>query len=80
MPQTVTAFIAASSERELVERLVARKTDSTEEQVKRAGTIKEECGRMAEFDYVVVNGKGQMEAAAQQLSAIIDAERCKNRA
>ena len=78
MPEAVTAFIAASSEAELVRRLVNRKTDDVEALVKRAGTVKEECRRMAEFDYVIVNEDGQMEAAAQRLSAILDAERCRN--
>ena len=77
MPDCVTAFIAASSETELVRRLIRRKTDAPAELMKRAGTVREECRRMSEFQYVVVNGEGQMAAAARQLSAIIDAERCR---
>jgi guanylate kinase len=77
LPRVVTAFVVATSEAELVRRLVRRRTESDNALVKRAGTIREECTRMGEFQYVVVNEEGAVEAAARQLSAIIDAERCR---
>jgi guanylate kinase len=78
MPDVVTAFIAASSEAELVHRLVQRKTEDAEALLQRASTAREEVKQMRDFDYVVVNRGGEMEAAAARLSAIIDAERCRN--
>lgn len=77
MPDVATAYIVAASEAELVQRLVHRKTESHAALVRRAGTIREESRRIGEFKYVVVNSEGGIERAAQQLSAIVDAERLR---
>lgn len=79
LPRVASAFIVAGSEAELVRRLVARGTESEAALVERAGTVREECARAGEFDYVVVNEEGGLERAAQRLAAIIDAERCRVR-
>ena len=73
----VSVFIVAQTEKELVERLVQRKTESVDSLVKRVSTVKEELGRMHEFEYVVVNAEGALDAAAEQLCAIIDATKCR---
>eukprot|EP00892_Ulva_mutabilis_P011954 jgi/Ulvmu1/9130/UM005_0226.1 len=77
LPDTVSVYIVAASEAELVERLVRRKTEGLEGLATRAGTIKRECERIGEFQYVVVNEEGGAERAVRQLSAIVDAERCR---
>lgn len=72
----------AETETVLVERLVARKTESLEKLAVRVATARAEVARIPEFDYVVVNGSGALEACVAQVSSIIDAEkaRVKNRA
>lgn len=77
LPGVVSVYIVAASEAELVQRLIERKTESEEALIKRAGTIRQECSRMSEFQYVIVNEQGGLEQAAKRLSAIIDAERCR---
>jgi guanylate kinase len=77
LPGVVSVYIVAASDAELVKRLVARKTESDESLIKRAGTIRKECERMHEFEYVVVNKEGGLEQAAATLAAIIDAERAR---
>lgn len=77
MPRVVSIYVTASSEAELVQRLVSRKTETTEALIKRVRTLKDECKRMGEFEYVVVNKEGASDIAAAQMAAIIDAERCR---
>ena len=77
LPDAVSVYIVAASEAELVDRLVRRKTESLEGLITRAGTIKRECERIGEFEYVVVNAEGSADDAVRQLSAIVDAERCR---
>jgi guanylate kinase len=77
MPRVVSVFVTASSEAELVKRLVSRKTETTEALIERVRTLKQECERISEFEYVIVNKKGAADAAAAQLAAIVDAERCR---
>lgn len=77
LPGAVSAYIVAASEAELVQRLVQRKTESLEALITRAGTIRRECERLDEFEYVIVNEEGGAERAVRQLAAIVDAERCR---
>ena len=77
MPKVVSVYVAAGSEAELVQRLVGRKTETTEALIERVRTLKQECERMNEFEYVVVNKEGASDAAAAQMAAIVDAERCR---
>ena len=80
LPRVASVFVVAGSEAELVRRLAARGTESEDALIRRAGTVRQECARASEFDYVVVNEEGGLERAAQRLAAIIDAERCRVRA
>ncbi len=73
LPGVVSIFIAAESEAELVQRLVARKTESIETLAVRVDTARQEMQRMADFDYIVVNRDGKLDDTARQLGAIIDA-------
>ena len=77
MPRVVSVYVAAGSEAELVHRLVSRKTETTEALIERVRTLKQECERITEFDYVIVNKEGASDAAAAQMAAIVDAERCR---
>lgn len=77
LPRVVSVYIVASSEAELVQRLLDRQTESREALVERVRTLKGECERIGEFEYVVVNETGSSDRAAAQLAAIVDAERCR---
>ena len=77
LPRVVSVYITASSEAELVHRLVARKTESVEALIERVRTLKVECERLSEFEYVIVNKTGASDVAAAQLASIVDAERCR---
>jgi guanylate kinase len=77
MPRVVSVYVAASSEEELVKRLVERKTETTEALIERVRTLKQECERMSEFEYVIVNKTGASDVAAAQMAAIVDAEKCR---
>lgn len=77
MPRVVSVYVAAASEAELVQRLVRRKTETTEALIERVRTLKQECERISEFEYVIVNKAGASDAAAAQMAAIVDAGRCR---
>jgi guanylate kinase len=76
-PEAVLIFLTASSEAELKERLRARGDDSPEQVERRIATAREEMKRLPEFDYVVMNRKGELDHAADQVLAIIRAEHCR---
>jgi guanylate kinase len=76
-PEAVLIFLTASSEAELKERLRARGDDSPEQIERRIATAREEMKRLPEFDYVVMNRKGELDHAADQVLAIIRAEHCR---
>lgn len=75
--EAVFIFMVAESELALVERLVERKTESTEDLLVRVATAREEVKHMTDFDYVVVNEDGQLERTVSRLCSIIDAEKSR---
>eukprot|EP00803_Ostreobium_quekettii_P005371 evm.model.scf_2012.2 EVM.evm.TU.scf_2012.2 scf_2012:27642-29870(-) len=77
LPEAISIFLVASSEEELVNRLVSRDTESADKLLLRVETARKEAERIKEFDYVVVNREGQMEEAVAAICGIIDAEKCK---
>lgn len=77
VPEAVFIFLAAPNEEELVARLQDRKTESPESLRIRIATAREELQRIPEFDYVVVNRADRLEAAVQDVIAIIRAEHCR---
>ena len=77
LPGLLTVFIVAESEKELVERLVSRKTETEERMAVRVATAREEMARVGEFDYVVVNRDGAMEETVEQIEAILVAEKLR---
>lgn len=75
IPQVVSIFLVAENEKALVQRLVARKTETKEKLLLRVNTAREETQRFRDFDYVVVNEAGHLDQTVARLAGIIDAER-----
>ena len=75
MPECVSIFIAPPSLSELWARLTGRKSDSSTIEQLRFETSKEELSSAYEYDYVVVND--EVKRCAEEVLAIINAERCK---
>lgn len=74
IPEAVLIFVTASSEEELVARLRARETESSEQLKTRIATSRQEMKRLHEFDYVVMNRHDKLHEAVAQVLAIIEAE------
>ena len=72
--EAVLIFLTTQSEQELISRLKARKTEKPEELSLRIATARQELKRVAEFDYVIVNGDGCLENTVETVMAIIRAE------
>lgn len=73
----VFIFLVAESEEALVRRLVDRKTETSDMLLVRIATAREEVKCTRDFDYVVVNGEGRLDAAVKLVDSIIDAEKAK---
>jgi len=77
VPNTITIFLIAENEDELVRRLQDRKTEDSDKLKMRIVTARQEMKRIQEFDYVVVNRMDKQEQTVEQVLSIIRAE--KNR-
>ena len=75
-PDAVTVFILPPSGTELERRLRGRHTDSEEKIRSRLLAAKRECAEAGKYGYIVVNDSAQ--AAAEEINAIITAEKCKS--
>ncbi|MEN6462007.1 MAG: guanylate kinase [Syntrophomonas sp.] len=75
MPDGVFIFIAPPSTKELQSRLCGRGKDSQESIIERLASCEKEMEHMKYYDYVVVNDV--VKKAADQIEAIVMAERCK---
>jgi guanylate kinase len=73
-PQALLIFLTTEDEQELVDRLIARKTESPEKLKIRIETAKKEMKRVNEFDYKVVNRDGCLEETVDVILAIIKSE------
>ena len=73
-PEALLIFLTTDNEEELVERLQARKTESSAELKLRIATARKELKRVEEFDYVVVNRDDQLDKSVDSIEAIIHAE------
>ena len=73
-PDALTIFLAPESEAELVERLTQRKSETPEGLKLRIVTARQEMKRLGEFDYVVVNRNGNLNATVDAIIEIIHAE------
>ena len=74
VPDALLIFLTPPDEEELSRRLVSRKTESSEDLSLRSETAAQEMRQSKSFDYVVVNRRGQLDAAVQEIEAIVDKE------
>jgi guanylate kinase len=77
IPAAVTVFLTVESDSELRARLRRRDSESRAAYRKRLATARRETACIPEFDYVVVNRRDQLEAAVDDVIAIIRAEHCR---
>lgn len=73
-PEALLIFLTTDTEEELVQRLQARKTETSAELKLRIATARKELNRVDEFDYVVVNRDDQLDKTVDIIDAIIHAE------
>jgi guanylate kinase len=62
----------------LISRLRARRTESEGALRQRLATARKEMARIPDFDYVVVNGRDELDAAVNDVVAVIRAEHCRS--
>jgi guanylate kinase len=76
-PEAVTIFLAASSEEELTRRLRKRGSETAEQVALRLRAAREEMRRIPDFDYVVINADGMLDATVDTIAAILRAEHAR---
>jgi guanylate kinase len=77
VPQALLIFLTASSEAELIQRLIERKTEAPEHLQTRIAAAREEMKCMQDFDYVVINRDDQLDQTVEDVMSIIRAEHCR---
>ncbi len=77
IPSAVLIFLAPSSAEELRRRLSGRGTENDAELELRLANADQELVRVPDFDYVVVNRDGGLDAAVDAVRSIIQAERLR---
>ena len=75
LPETVLIFIMPPTEKDLLKRLVGRKTESKDKIISRFERAYQEINEVSKYNYVVVNDK--LDEAASKVEAIIKAEKCR---
>lgn len=78
-PEALLIFLTTQNEEELVNRLKARKTESSEGLKLRIATARKELKRIGDFDYVVVNRENHLDETVDTILDIINAEHHKVR-
>ena len=78
-PDSISIFLMPSSLSELSQRLKQRRTESHEALELRIQTASKEMDKLFEFDYAVVNQKGEIDKAVSEIQSIITAEKCRVR-
>jgi len=73
-PEALLLFITTESEDELIGRLKARKTETTDELALRIATARKELKRVEAFDYVILNHDYKLDETVDTVRAIIEAE------
>lgn len=76
-PGAVLIFLAPPSPEELEARIRARGEDDPETVRRRLEAASRELAELSRFDYVVVNERGRLDEAVDQVLAIMTAERCR---
>ena len=74
VPEALLIFLVASSAEELEQRLRTRGGDSPEQLERRNAAAREEMKQLPKFDYVVINRDGELDRAADDVIAVIQAE------
>jgi guanylate kinase len=74
-PDAVLIFLAPDRFSNLRTRLLARRTETTEEIARRLEIAHEEFKFVREFDYIVINAEARSDEAVRDLQAILQAER-----
>jgi guanylate kinase len=74
VPEALLIFVVPPSMDTLVEHLKARRTESAEQLEIRQRNAAIELARMDEYDYVVVNEEGRIDATAERIEEIISEE------
>jgi guanylate kinase len=74
-PDAILIFVAPGNTEELRKRLEARRTDTPEEIEQRLAVVRKELETIHQFDYVVINRDDQLDDAADQIRAIVLAEK-----
>lgn len=77
VPDAVFIFLAASSMDELMDRLVARKTETGIDLDRRKETARREMQALPMFDYVVVNREDELDVTVDDIICIIEAEKAR---
>ena len=77
LPGAVLVFLTLPSMEEYEKRLRQRKTETDTDLKVRLGKVNEEVRSMLIFDYVVVNHEDQLDAAVEQIKAIVTAEKLR---
>ncbi len=73
-PEALLIFLSTHTEKELITRLKARRTESEEKLQLRIDTAREELHKVELFDYYVVNADGQLDATVDAIVATIESE------
>jgi guanylate kinase len=73
-PQAVLIFLSTRDEKELIQRLRRRRTESEENLKIRLETARHEYEKIDLFDYYVINAEGKLDEAVDTILAIIQAE------
>jgi len=79
IPDAVTIFLVPPTLEVLDARLRRRPGDTAEQTAQRREAAIEELARAPEFDYVVVNREGELDATIQTIVSIITAAKCATR-
>lgn len=79
IPAAVTIFLTVESEEELEYRLRGRRSETVDQLNKRIATARQEVACIPKFDYVVVNRRDALEAAVDDVVAIMRAEHCRSK-
>jgi guanylate kinase len=77
IPAASSVFLVAESEAELIARLRERRTESEEALRRRLATAREEMELVCDFDYVVLNARSSLDAAVDDVVAIMRSEHCR---
>ena len=77
LPGAVAIFMATPTIDDLEKRLKKRRTETPEELELRLKTAEAEIARLDIFDYIIVNRENELARTIADVTAIIDAEKCR---